>query len=74
LIQPLSGSNIFHDFLDKNLAGGVPHIVHSLPVAELDKGISEMVNKGLAVITSVNHPVARIFFSTPLKTLAFFRK
>jgi methylmalonyl-CoA/ethylmalonyl-CoA epimerase len=67
LIQPLSGRSIFQDFLDKNPAGGVHHIAYSIPVANLDKVISEMANKGFPVITSVNHPIANIvFFDTSI--------
>src|SRR5258708_3797815 len=41
LIQPVSGRSIFQDYLDKNPAGGVQHIAYSIPVADLDKTISE---------------------------------
>jgi methylmalonyl-CoA/ethylmalonyl-CoA epimerase len=62
LIQPLSGRSIFKDYLDKNPGGGVHHIAYSIPVAKLDKIISEMAQKGFQVISSVNHPIARIVF------------
>lgn len=72
LIQPLSGRSIFQDYLDKNPAGGVQHIAYSIPVAKLDKVISEMANKGFPVITSVNHPIAKIvFFDTSKDTGVF---
>jgi hypothetical protein len=72
LIQPLSGRSIFQDYLDKNPAGGVHHIAYSIPVANLDKAISEMANKGLLVITSVNHPIARIVFFDTTKDIGVF--
>lgn len=72
LIQPLSGRSIFQDYLDKNPAGGVHHIAYSIPVANLDKAISEMANKGLPVITSVNHPIAKIVFFDTSKELGVF--
>jgi len=72
LIQPLSGRSIFQDYLDKNSAGGVHHIAYSIPVANLDKAISEMANKGLPVITSVNHPIARIVFFDTSKDIGVF--
>lgn len=72
LIQPLSGHSIFQDYLDKNPSGGVHHIAYSIPVAKLDKIISEMAEKGFQVITSVNHPIARIvFFNTSKDTGVF---
>ncbi|MBC8046249.1 MAG: VOC family protein [Fimbriimonadaceae bacterium] len=72
LIQPLSGCSIFQDYLDKNPGGGVQHIAYSIPVAKLDKIISEMADKGFQVITSVNHPIARIvFFDTSKDTGVF---
>jgi methylmalonyl-CoA/ethylmalonyl-CoA epimerase len=72
LIQPLSGRSIFQDYLGKNHGGGVHHIAYSIPVAKLDKIISEMADKGFQVITSVNHPIARIvFFDTSKDTGVF---
>lgn len=72
LIQPLSGRSIFMDYLDKNPAGGVHHIAYSTPVANLNNIISEMANKGFPVVTSVNHPIARIvFFDTSKDTGVF---
>ena len=62
LIQPISGRSIFQDFLDKNPSGGLHHIAYSLPVADLDKVIFDMANKGFEVVTSVKHPIAEIVF------------
>ena len=72
LIQPLSGRSIFQDYLDKNPSGGVHHIAYSIPVAKLDKIISEMSDKGFQVITSVNHPIARIVFFDTSKDIGIF--
>jgi len=72
LIQPLSGRSIFQDYLDKNPAGGVHHIAYSIAVANLDKVISEMANKGIPVITSVNHPIANIVFFDTSKDIGVF--
>ena len=72
LIQPLSGKSIFQDYLDKNPAGGVHHIAYSIPVAKLDKIISEMAQKGFQVITSINHPIARIVFFDTSKDIGVF--
>ncbi len=72
LIQPLSGRSIFQDYIDKNPAGGVHHIAYSLPVADLEKVISEMANKGMPVITSVDHPIAKIVFFDTTKDIGVF--
>jgi len=72
LIQPLSGRSIFQDYLDKNPAGGVHHIAYSIPVANLDKVISEMTNKGFQIVTSVNHPIATIVFFDTSKDVGVF--
>jgi hypothetical protein len=72
LIQPLSGRSIFQDYLDKNPAGGVQHVAYSIPVAKLDKIISEMEHKGFQVITSVNHPIAKIVFFDTSKDIGVF--
>ena len=72
LIQPLSGHSIFQDYLDKNPAGGVHHLAYSIPVAKLDNIISEMADKGFQVITSVNHPIARIVCFDTSKEIGVF--
>jgi methylmalonyl-CoA/ethylmalonyl-CoA epimerase len=72
MIQPLSGRSIFQDYLDKNPAGGVQHIAYSLPVANLDKVIAEMTTKGFQVVTSVNHPIAKIVFFDTSKDIGVF--
>jgi len=72
LIQPVGGKSIFQDYLDKNPGGGVHHIAYRIPVADLEKVISEMTNKGFQVVTSVNHPIATIvFFDTSKETGIF---
>ena len=72
LIQPLSGRSIFKDYMDRNPGGGIHHIAYTIPVANLDDAISEMANKGLQVVTSVNHPIARIVFFDTTKELGVF--
>ena len=72
MIQPLSGRSIFQDYLDKNPAGGVQHIAYSLPVANLNKVIAEMAAKGFEVVTSVDHPIAKIVFFDTSKDIGVF--
>jgi len=62
LIQPLSGNSVFQDYLDKNPAGGIQHIAYSLPIAKLDKVISEFADKGYPIISSFDTPIAKIVF------------
>jgi catechol 2,3-dioxygenase-like lactoylglutathione lyase family enzyme len=69
LIQPVSGNSIFQDYIDKNPAGGMQHIAYSLPVAKLDKVISEFADKGFPVISSFNHPIAKIVFFDTCKEI-----
>jgi methylmalonyl-CoA/ethylmalonyl-CoA epimerase len=69
LIQPISGNSIFQDYLDKNPAGGIQHIAYSIPVANFDKAISELADKGFQVISSYNHPIAKIVFFDTYKEI-----
>ena len=69
LIQPVSGNSIFQDYLDKNPAGGIQHVAYSIPVARLDKVISEFADKGFPVISSFNHPIAKIVFFDTYKEI-----
>ena len=69
LIQPLSGRSIFQDYLDKNPAGGIQHVAYSIPVAKLDKIISEFTDKGFPVIATFNHPIAKIVFFDTYKEI-----
>ena len=62
LIQPVSGNSVFQDYLDKNPAGGIQHYAYSIPVTKLDKVISEFADKGFPVISSFDHPIAKIVF------------
>lgn len=69
LIQPISGNSIFKDYLDKNPAGGMQHVAYSVPIARLDKVISEFADKGFPVISSFNHPIAKIVFFDTYKEI-----
>lgn len=45
------------------------HIAYSIPVANLDKAIFELTNKGYPVITSLNMPAAKIVFFDTYKEI-----
>lgn len=65
LIQPLSGQSIFHDYLAKYPAGGTQHLAFRLPVSGFDQVISDLQEQGYALISEVDHPIARMkFFDT----------
>ena len=69
LIQPLSGPSIFRDYIEKNPAGGVQHVAYRVPVANLDKVISEFADKGFPVISSFDTPIAKIVFFDTYKEI-----
>ena len=69
LIQPVSGNSIFQDFIDKNPSGGIQHIAYSIPVDKLNKIISEFSDKGFPVISTFDHPIAKIVFFNTCKEI-----
>lgn len=69
LIQPLSGQSIFHDYLIKHPAGGTQHLAFRLPVSGFDQVISELNEQGYALISEVDHPIARMKFFDTYATL-----
>jgi hypothetical protein len=65
LVQPLSGVSMFHDYLAKYPAGGTQHVAFRLPVSEFDRVTGELSGQGYALISTVDHPIARMaFFDT----------
>ena len=69
LIQPVSGNSIFQDYIDKNPAGGMQHIAYSISVDKLNKIISEFSDKGFPVISTFDHPIAKIVFFDTCKEI-----
>ena len=69
LIQPLSGKSIFQDYLDKYPAGGTQHLAFRLPVNGFESVISELKEQGYKVISTVDHPIARMAFFDTYETL-----
>ena len=69
LIQPLSGQSMFHDYLAQYPAGGIQHMAFRLPVSGIDQVISDLRSQGYAVISQVDHPIARMTFFDTYKTL-----
>lgn len=65
LIQPVSGQSMFHDYLARHPAGGTQHLAFRLPVQDFEQATGELRRQGYAVISEVDHPIARMaFFDT----------
>lgn len=69
LVQPLSGQSMFHDYLAKYPAGGTQHLAFRLPVSGFDRVISDLREQGYAIISEVEHPIARMAFFDTYQTL-----
>ncbi|MHA4812123.1 VOC family protein [Flavitalea flava] len=69
LIQPVSGQSMFHDYLAKYPAGGTQHLAFRLPVSDFNRVISELREQGYAIISEVDHPIARMAFFDTYQTL-----
>jgi methylmalonyl-CoA/ethylmalonyl-CoA epimerase len=69
LVQPLSGQSMFHDYLAMYPAGGVQHHAFRLPVEGFDGVTNNLSAQGYAVISEVDHPIARMAFFDTYKTL-----
>jgi hypothetical protein len=69
LVQPLSGQSMFHDYLAKYPAGGTQHLAFRLPVSDFERITSELREQGYAVISEVDHPIARMAFFDTYQTL-----
>lgn len=69
LVQPLSGQSMFHDYLDKYPAGGTQHLAFRLPVSDFERITGELREQGYAMISEVDHPVARMAFFDTYQTL-----
>jgi methylmalonyl-CoA/ethylmalonyl-CoA epimerase len=69
LIQPVSGQSMFHDYLARYPAGGTQHIAFRLPVSDFDRVTSNLREQGYAIISEVDHPIARMVFFDTYQTL-----
>ncbi len=69
LIQPVSGQSMFHDYLAQHPAGGTQHLAFRLPVSDFNRVTSDLRQQGYAVISEVNHPIARMAFFDTYQTL-----
>lgn len=69
LVQPVSGQSMFHDYLAKYPAGGIQHNAFRLPVSGFERVTNSLREQGYAVISEVDHPIARMAFFDTYKTL-----
>lgn len=69
LVQPVSGQSMFHDYLAKYPAGGTQHLAFRLPVSDFDRVTGDLREQGYAVISEVDHPIARMAFFDTYQTL-----
>jgi hypothetical protein len=69
LVQPVSGQSMFHDYLAKYPAGGTQHLAFRLPVSDFERVTNGLREEGYAVISEVDHPIARMAFFDTYQTL-----
>ena len=56
---------MFHDYIARYPGGGTQHLAFRLPVSDFEKVTSNLREQGYALISEVNHPIARMaFFDT----------
>jgi methylmalonyl-CoA/ethylmalonyl-CoA epimerase len=69
LVQPLSGQSMFHDYLAKFPDGGIQHNAFRLPVDRFEGVINNLRKQGYAMISEVDHPIARMAYFDTYKTM-----
>lgn len=69
LVQPVAGQSMFHDYLAQYPAGGIQHNAFRLPVSGFERVTNNLLEQGYAVISEVDHPIARMAFFDTYKTL-----
>lgn len=69
LVQPLTGRSMFHDYLAKYPAGGTQHLAFRLPVSDFERVTGELREQGYAMISEVDHPIARMAFFDTYQTM-----
>ncbi len=69
LIQPVSGQSIFHDYIAKNPLGGIQHLAFRLPVIDFNKVNGSFEAQGFAMISEVDHTIARMAFFDTYQTI-----
>ncbi|WP_018630521.1 hypothetical protein [Niabella aurantiaca] len=60
---------MFHDHLARYPAGGTQHLAFRLPVEDFDRVTAGLHKQGHALISEVDHPIARMAFFDTCQTL-----
>lgn len=69
LVQPVSGQSMFHDYLAKFPAGGIQHNAFRLPIDGFARVTNHLCEQGYAIVSEVDHPIAKMMFFDTYKTL-----
>jgi methylmalonyl-CoA/ethylmalonyl-CoA epimerase len=69
LVQPLSGQSMFHDYLAKFPEGGIQHNAFRLPVEGFARVTNDLREQGHAIVSAVDHPIAKMMFFDTYRTL-----
>ncbi|HWA36025.1 MAG TPA: VOC family protein [Cyclobacteriaceae bacterium] len=69
LVQPLSGRSMFHDYLVNFPAGGIQHSAFRLSIDGFEKVKNHFQDQGYAIVSEVDHPIARMVFFDTYKIL-----
>ncbi|MBL0912332.1 MAG: VOC family protein [Bacteroidia bacterium] len=69
LVQPVSGRSMFQDYLERYPAGGTQHLAFRLAEEGFERITAELRAQGFAVISEVNHPIARMAFFDTYETM-----
>lgn len=69
LVQPLSGESMFHDYLVKYPDGGAQHFAYRLSIDQFKDIVEALRAAGYAVISEVDHPIARMAFFDTYETI-----
>jgi len=60
---------MFQDYLAQYPAGGTQHLAFRLPVSDFDRVTSDLRQQVYALISEVDHPIARMAFFDTSQTL-----
>ena len=60
---------MFHDYLAKYAAGGTQHLTFRLSVEDFSKVSGDLRKQGYAVLSEVDHPIARMAFFDTYQTM-----
>ena len=60
---------MFHDYLARYPAGGTQHIAFRLSVSDFNRVTTDLRDQGYAVISEVDHTIARMAFFDTYQTL-----